>query len=107
MKKTLTIIPLCLTSSLSAQNKLGLNFQVFLPTGELKDAAEIGGGGFVLEGIFELKQSPLYVGDLIEYNHFGSKVRQGYYSPNLEDVRIKRNFEALKFMGIYVWVWCR
>lgn len=102
MKKILAIVLLCLTSSLTAQNTLGLNFQTFLPTGELKkDAPEIGGGGFAFEGIFRVKQSALYAGGLIEYNHFGSKVRQGYHGPDLEDVRVKRNFETLKFMGIF------
>ncbi len=102
MKNCLIILLLSFSTSICAQNTLGLNFQAFLPTGELKkDAPEIGGGGFALEGAFSIRQSPIYVGGLIEYNHFGSKVREGYHGPDLENVRVKRNFETVKFMGVF------
>lgn len=103
MKKTFyTLILFISISHLAvAQSTVGINFQGFLPTGELKkDAPEIGGGGLGLEGIFTIKQSPLHLGGIFEYNHFGSQVKEGYHGPDLGDVRVKRNFETLKLMGV-------
>ena len=102
MKKLFIIALFLLGHQALAQSTIGINFQGLLPTGELKkDAPEIGGGGFGLEGIFSIKQSAFHVGGLIEYNHFGSKVREGYHGPDLEDVRVKRNFEVAKLLGVF------
>lgn len=103
MKKTFIsfLFSLCCIYSVCAQSTIGINLQGFLPTGELKrDAPEIGGIGFGFEGAFTIKQSPLHVGGLLEINHFGSKVREGFHGPSLGDVRVKRNFETAKIMGL-------
>lgn len=101
--KNLTLLALLFLSiQVYSQSTIGVNFQGFLPTGELKkDAPEIGGFGLGLEGTFTIKQSPFHVGGLIEYNHFGSQVREGFHGPDLEDVRVKRNFENIKIMGAF------
>ena len=104
MKKILyTLILITFTGHLAlSQSTMGINLQGFLPTGELKkDAPEIGGGGFGFEGTFTIKQSPFHVGGLLEFNHFGSHVREGYHGPDLGDVRVKRNFETYKLMGVF------
>jgi len=101
--KRLIILSLILFSlHANGQNTIGVNFQGFLPTGELKrDASEIGGLGIGIEGSFSIKQSPFHVGGIMEWNHFGSKVREGFHGPGLEDVRVKRNFENIKLLGLF------
>ena len=102
MKSAVFLLLLFLSVGLSAQNTIGVNFQGFLPTGELKkDASDIGGLGIGMEGSFSIKQSPFHVGGIMEWNHFGSTVREGFHGPGLEDVRVKRNFENIKVLGLF------
>lgn len=102
MKYLLCLLLTLYSFSLSGQNTVGVNFQGFLPTGELKkDAPEIGGFGFGMEGAFSVKKSPFHVGGIMEWNHFGSEVREGFHGPGYEDVRVRRNYEHIKILGLF------
>jgi opacity protein-like surface antigen len=102
MRYLCTVLILFTSFQLIGQSTVGLNFQGFLPSGELKkDAPEIGGGGLGLEGVFRIKESIFYLGGLLEFNNFGTKVREGYHGPQLGDVRVRRNFENIKVMTVF------
>lgn len=94
------IISLCCIGTLSAQNTMGLNFQTFLPTGELKkDSPDMWGGGFALTGAFNLRQSPVYVGGTLDFTRYGSEVRDGYHGIVMGDYRHRRQFEMSRFLA--------
>lgn len=77
-----------------------MNLQAWIPTGELKqDAPEIWGGGFALTGAFNLRQSPIYVGGTLDFNRYGSEVRDGWHGTIMGDYRHRRQFEMTRLLG--------
>lgn len=79
---------------------MGLNFQSFLPTGELKnDSPDIWGGGVALTAAFNLKGSPIYAGGIYDFTRYGSEVRDAWHGQALGDVRYRRQFEIMRLLG--------
>ncbi|OEK01486.1 hypothetical protein BFP97_08110 [Roseivirga sp. 4D4] len=103
MRTTLLIIGLFITSLLSAQNNstIGFHLHGFLPTGELKkDASEIWGGGFGMEAAFQINESPVYLGGLIDFTRYGSRVRKGFHNADLPDVRYRHHNEMGRLLSV-------
>lgn len=102
LRNTLFLFLLFSSLSCFGQNTFGVNFEAFLPTGELKrDAPEIWGGGASFEGVFSIKRSPFHFGAILGWNHYGTALREGYHGPDLTDVRVRRNFENIKTLGLF------
>ncbi|MFT7150969.1 MAG: opacity protein-like surface antigen [Nonlabens sp.] len=103
MRATLLIVGLFITSLLSAQNNSTIGFQLhgFLPTGELKrESSEIWGGGFGVEGAFQINESPVYLGGVFDFTRYGSKVRKGFHSSALPDVRYRHHNEMSRLLSL-------
>lgn len=101
MKTTFTLFLLLLVTAAYGQSTLGFNFYSFLPSGELKnDAPDIWGGGFALEGAGNIRQSPLYIGGQLDLTRYGSELRAGYHGPDLGDIRLRKNFEMARLLGL-------
>jgi len=103
MRATLLIVGLFITSLLSAQNNSTIGFQLhgFLPTGELKrESSEIWGGGFGMEGAFQINESPVYLGGVFDFTRYGSKVRKGFHSSALPDVRYRHHNEMSRLLSL-------
>ncbi len=102
MKQLFILLTFLISFNGWSQTTIGANFEAFLPTGELKkDASEMWGGGVGFEGVFSIKQSPFHVGFITSFTHMGSEVREGFHGPDLGDVRVRRNFEMIKALGLF------
>ncbi|RKQ42774.1 outer membrane protein with beta-barrel domain [Roseivirga pacifica] len=101
MKTALTSILLLLVTAVYGQSTWGFNAYAFLPTGELKnDSPEVWGGGFAFEVAATIKQSPIYLGGQLDITRYGSEVRDGYHGPDLGEIRLRRNYEMARMLGL-------
>jgi len=103
MKKLIlsSLLLLCIQSAGLAQSTFGFHVDSWFPTGDLKnDSPELWGGGFSLEAVGQLKNSPVHVGAQIGWNRYGSELRNGYHGPGLGDIRLRRNNELANMLGI-------
>ncbi len=100
MKKVIFIFSLALIStSIKAQGIIGLSFQGFAPTGELRqDSPDIWGAGLSLEAGYKLPNAPIIVGANFDMLRYGSELRKGWHGEFWGDVRWRRNFEAVRFL---------
>ena len=100
--KALYFSCLCLfmSSQVFAQHTMGINFQSFLPTGELRnDSPDIWGGGISVTAAFNLKDSPIYAGGIYDFIRYGSEVRDAWHGQALGDVRYRRQNEMMRLLG--------
>ncbi len=103
MKKLLlsSLLLIGLTTTGLAQSTFGIHLDSWLPTGDLKkDSPELWGGGFSMEGLAQLNNSPIHVGGVLGWYRYGSEVRNGWHGPGLGDIRLRRHNELANLMGI-------
>lgn len=103
MRTTLIIIGLFASSFLFAQNNstIGFSLHGFLPTGELqRESPEIWGGGFGMEAAFQINESPIYLGGVLDFTRYGSQVRKGFHNPELPDVRYRHHNEMARLLSL-------
>lgn len=87
-------------AAVQAQSTFGLHLDSFFPSGDLKqDSPELWGGGFSMEGLGQLNNSPIHVGGQLSFLRYGSEVRDGWHGPDLGDVRVRRNNELINLLG--------
>lgn len=101
MRTTLVILALLTSSAVFGQNNSTLGFQLhgFLPVGELKrDATEIWGAGFGTDIALQIKDSPVYLGAMFDFTRYGSRVRKGFHSTELPDVRYRHHNEMIRIL---------
>ena len=103
MKKLLlsSLLLFCIQGTGLAQSTFGLHVDSWFPSGDLrKDSPELWGGGFSLEAVAQLNNSPVHVGGQIGWNRYGSELRNGWHGPGLGDIRLRRNNELANLLGI-------
>lgn len=103
MKRLLlsTFLLLLLQGAAFSQSTFGFGLDAFIPTGDLKnDSPELWGGGFSMESVWQINDSPIHLGGRFSMLRYGSEVRNGWHGPDLGDVRVRRHNELANLMGV-------
>lgn len=103
MRTTIILLALFISSAAFGQNNstLGFHLHGFIPTGELKrDASEIWGGGFGTDIALQIKDTPIFLGAALDFTRYGSRVRKGFHSTELPDVRYRHHNEMIRILPL-------
>lgn len=102
MKRLLLLLSfLSLSFIASAQHHYaGFSLNGFLPAGELKkDSPSIWGAGASVQGAYNINNSPVFVGGILDFVRYGSEVRDGWHGQILGDIRHRRHNELSRLLG--------